>query len=182
MRINYETHILPTEITQPILNKIETLYLAAAYGKDIDKWIFPRPIGTTITVEEIQEELNQQLEKAKESTEKLEELEFIDTNLTINNKTLEFYYNPCYGAYIEGMEYPDIHLKIKFIVEKGKFYIYLENEDWNCRPTPQSPTVIKKWNKMIANIYYTWHINNIPVHITPNNRPKVRKLINSSSK
>lgn len=197
MKTNYEINIKPSEITQSLINKIEEIYLQYAYKNNIDKYTWNRPVGTTIKVDEIFEYLNKELEKEKREFEEFEYNLYkkergnnIDINqlynelnydyLTIDNKKISFYSNPCYGAYVDGLNYPDVHLKIKFICSNGNFYVYLENEEWYGRGSELEEKILKKWNKMITDIYYNWFINDIPVHVPYKQRPKIKKRLNNS--
>lgn len=167
-----------------------------AYKNSIEQYkkSWNRPVGSTISAKEIKENLQKQLnQKIKEFKEfecegykqqygKEPDIqsfykEIFDDELTIDNRFLEYYQNPCYGAYVEGMDYPDIHLKIKFIVSNGKFYIFLENSYWYGRNTQIDKRTLNKWNNMITSIYYKWLINDIPVCIENKYRAKVRKLM-----
>lgn len=193
MRRNYEIDIKPSEITQDLINKIEEFYLNSAYKEHMDKYTWGRPIGTTITAEEIKQSLQEQLETEKNNFIDFEVKmykdkygkepdidafykECMDDELTLENRRIEFYSNPCYGAYVEGMSYTDIHLKIKFIVSNGRFYVFLENAEW-FRKEQLDKATLKRWNDMIVDIYYNWYINDIPVHIPYNYRTKVKKKL-----
>lgn len=192
MQLIFDKFIKPSKLTQDLIDKIERIYLQTAYGERMDMYSWSRPVGTTITVEDIYKPLYKQLEKEKQEfldfevslykerdgiEPNVEELykELRKDELTINNKILDNEINPCYGSYVEGMENADINLKIEFIVSKGNFYVSLENDEWGGSGRKLPDNVLKNWNDMIINIYYQWLINDIPVYIPTKFRAKVKE-------